>query len=414
MAVPPPDEYRTSYDLPLLEEPTLAIRPNPASLQFTEYSLALYYLSTSLNLDATTFQQSGYLAEIGNELPYGPREFLAIITRYYCIALQQHDMMQKRHAKRPTLRLQLDPTITWKDLDKKITEQLKAVLRIIRSLANELGKHYHEDIIPQFISDLSQLESAPPVANISVRECRMWCQVNTTEFRRRLQTANGSTELRAAMDEISGMITGDVVTVPSPCAFRIDGKGVESIVTPYVYFVCTGMDKDGNKVHNLVHVGCTRERHNMWKMLQGHRDQARDDLIGQEAINAWGNLYGQLVQLGVDRSEGTFQLREDLMQGNSQELPVWARGMVTNKLRACANHVGQSFRQVNWNQAATMGCCFICKTAISFEEVENKDFHKEARCISLQMRRDCPHSCAEVATSGPFQIRDTLSFRVFL
>lgn len=138
----------------------------------------------------------------------------------------------------------------------------------------------------------------------------------------------------------------------------------------------------------------------MWKPLQQHRNDARDDLLGREIINKWSKWRDQLVKLGVATTDATFRLRENLMQGNTEELPTWAHELVTTKLRACSNHVGQAFQQVDWNTIIEMGCCMLCKTTISFEEIKEKDFKKEARCANLPQKWHCPHSCAEVATSG--------------
>ncbi|CAH0050533.1 unnamed protein product [Clonostachys solani] len=380
MALPPPNEYRTLYDLPLLDEPKLSNNPSQASRQFTEY-----------------YED---LDDVGNELLYGPREFLAILTRYYSLCRHQQEVLNKTLEKRPALELHLHRSravIKFEGLKSKITAQLDRVMSKILSIAKELRNHYED--IPEGVPDLSQSESAPHVANISVRECRLWCQLNTTKFRQRLQNANDTAELRSAMDAISDMILGDVAKVPTPYVFNLTKKD-RGIVTPLVYFVCTGMDKEGNQLHDLVHVGCTKEQFRIWEPFQEHRNKARDDLIGQEAIEAWKNWHGQLLRLGADDSNDTRKLRENLMQGNIGELPDWAHWLSTTKLRACENHVGQSFTQVGWNHTALMGCCMICKTAISFQEVMGKDFQEEARLIHPMKRRHCPHSCAEVVTSG--------------
>jgi hypothetical protein len=46
----------------------------------------------------------------------------------------------------------------------------------------------------------------------------------------------------------------------------------------------------------------------VWQPLQKHRDEAGGDLFGQEAIDAWSNWRVQLVQLGTDRTDGTFRI----------------------------------------------------------------------------------------------------------
>lgn len=57
MAFPPPSEYKTLYDLPLLDEPKLSTKKQ-ASLEFTEYSVSLYHLAINLNVDAKIFRTS--------------------------------------------------------------------------------------------------------------------------------------------------------------------------------------------------------------------------------------------------------------------------------------------------------------------------------------------------------------------
>ncbi|KAK7227654.1 hypothetical protein V2G26_015657 [Clonostachys chloroleuca] len=340
MAVPPPSEYRTLYDLPLLDEPEIST--DRASVEFTEYSVSLYHLEN--------------LGDVQNDLPYGPQDFLAVLKQYYCIARQQHEALQEIRNIHPTAELELWPSetvVVFEDLRDQITVQLDRVASKIASIARHLG--LSEDI-----------ESVPRVANISVRECRLWCQLNTTDFRQRLQSARGTTELHPTMNEISNMILGDVARAPAQGVFKVHkDKEDTSVVSPLVYFVCTGMDREGNQLHNLVHVGCTRERFPMWKPLQQHRNDARDDLLGREIINKWSKWRDQLVKLGVATTDATFRLRENLMQGNTEELPTWAHELVTTKLRACSNHVGQAFQQVDWNTIIEMGCLalppFLCR-----------------------------------------------------
>ncbi|CAG9987948.1 unnamed protein product [Clonostachys byssicola] len=52
------------------------------------------------------------------------------------------------------------------------------------------------------------------------------------------------------------------------------------------------------------------------------------------------------------------------------------------------------------NTVAFMGCYLSCKTTVTFEEVQEKDFKREAKDIIIHQRMECPHSCAEVVTSG--------------
>ncbi|CAG9987949.1 unnamed protein product [Clonostachys byssicola] len=387
MVLTPPKRYRTLYPLPLPDKLELSPDPTQASLEYTEYCVSLYYLVMGLN---------ERLGDIENELPYGPRHFIALLTQYYSIARQQQEALEEELDTRPSLQLLLHPAgsvVTLPNLQAKIKARLNKVLMLIQSITRLLG-------LPK------EIESAPLVANISVRECRLWCELNTADFRQRLQSARGTAELLPIMNEVSNIILGDVAIVSDQVdqdegVFKVhNAKEDTSIVSPYVYFVCTGMDKEGNKLHNLVHVGCTRERFPMWKPLQQHRDDARNDLIGQEAIDEWGKWREQLVKLGMATTDATFRLRENLMQGNTEELPEWAHELVTKKLRACSNHVGQSFQQVDWNTIIHMGCCMLCKTTISFEEIKEKDYRKEAKCANLHRKKHCPHSCAEVATSG--------------
>ncbi|CAK7268965.1 hypothetical protein SEPCBS57363_003361 [Sporothrix epigloea] len=78
-----------------------------------------------------------------------------------------------------------------------------------------------------------------------------------------------------------------------------------------------------------------------------------------------------------------------------------AKDLLANPLRSCHSHFGQAYsnRDVETNAYGIVGCRYLCKMAIGYQEAEVDDLDK-AKTIDLYRRRKCPSSCAEVVTSG--------------
>ena len=78
-----------------------------------------------------------------------------------------------------------------------------------------------------------------------------------------------------------------------------------------------------------------------------------------------------------------------------------AKVLLDKPLRQCQGHCGQAYskRSLTVGTYGTVGCCYVCKMAIGFQEAAVDDLDK-AKKINLKNRGNCPESCAEVPASG--------------
>jgi hypothetical protein len=89
------------------------------------------------------------------------------------------------------------------------------------------------------------------------------------------------------------------------------------MATPYMLFICLGQNKDGEKLHNLVHIGCIRECMAQWDELYKLRDAARNHRLGDATINAWEDWYytGAGIRSDDERRTAIFNVGRALLQG---------------------------------------------------------------------------------------------------
>lgn len=86
--------------------------------------------------------------------------------------------------------------------------------------------------------------------------------------------------------------------------------------SPWVYLICTGIGKHGERIHKHVHIGATKERLDLWPELNVQREAARENLIGEAARRAWAAWFRMLVNLEENKTDDEArQVRKDLMLG---------------------------------------------------------------------------------------------------
>ena len=176
---------------------------------------------------------------------------------------------------------------------------------------------------------------------------------------------------------------------------------------PWIFFVCC------DPSHRVICVGASRERLLWWPEFGSLRDEARSDLVGLDAVEQWERRLVALIDLEQrdtnDRQAMTKGRREEIRKAvMSQDWHLLssrqgrkARSLLANPLRQCQGHLGQAYidRNSEANAYGIVGCCYLCKMAIGYQEAEVDDLDK-AKVISWKSRRKCPHSCAEVAASA--------------
>ncbi|CAH0055141.1 unnamed protein product [Clonostachys solani] len=382
--VPPPSIYSTHFPLP--PPPDLEC-PTDLNKNFKRAN----EIVTS-NLESLETQNHA-------DIPYGPLQFWELLHRYSTIVRSRFEsvceILQRRKNK-PFRLVNLDrksERVTVEDLVQRIERHLVAVSRLI------------ENIGKQVQPSLGDLASSVP--NISLRECRLWSMLNTKDFHQKLRQANGDkAKLTPIMGDVAAMICArDVMKETIPV---VKLRHSSNMVTPYTIFVCLGQQEDGTRVHDLVHIGCTREYMTQWEGLYKLREEARNDRLGHATIQAWGDWHRRLVAFdsdagagmeGDEREKATLEARRALLQGDANALPESGKSLLGEKLRACSTHLGQAFKQLEWFQVEPVACCYMCKTSMAWKQIGDPDISCSAE-IKLGKRQKCPHSCAEVAASG--------------
>lgn len=90
------------------------------------------------------------------------------------------------------------------------------------------------------------------------------------------------------MAEVAAVISARRIMGNPPLVVKLKRSKGGNMVTPYMLFIRLGQNKDGEKLHNLVHIDGTREWMLQWDSLYKLRDAARNDRIGHAPFNAWG------------------------------------------------------------------------------------------------------------------------------
>ncbi|VUC23843.1 unnamed protein product [Clonostachys rosea] len=371
--VPPPQDYPTRCQLPL-----------PA-----EFELSRAYLN-----------QAGGIISNNLVTLYNMSTKFWDLSHYYYTVTESRFKAVSLAAVETNVQLNLtndSEPMSLAQVQAEIDKSLDGVYDVLEQLS-EQGGPYHGKSLPDLGSVLP---------NISLRECRLWCILNTRAFHRKLIQADGEKKkLAPIMVEIADLIYAQHVVGITPHLLKT--KRATGMTTPYMIFVCIGQMESGRTAHPLVHVGTTREDMTQWKELYELRQKARDHRLGTPTIGAWKAWHRKLLALDHEagaRNEGDRQrtdinnARTALVLGDTRALSESGQQMLADKLRACSTHLGQSFRQREWGLVEGYPCCYVCKTSQAWNEIEDPNL-SEAYKIDLEQRHECPHSCAEVATSG--------------
>ncbi|KAH7166492.1 hypothetical protein EDB81DRAFT_878835 [Dactylonectria macrodidyma] len=351
----PPNPPHTSYPLVAPDLPEWDKDPWIAGLAISKMLVNLFYLSRHLDNIP--------------DLPYGPECFVLLARRY--IAIYEHALasIQSIIADNPLLKSALS-------FRKKEVVELQSIHDTIT-----LGIHKTRELLVEDFGeedDAFKFDFHSTVANVSLREVRLWCQLNTTTFHKSLNDRNGDLSVLRAFiaEQISERISAtqsrdDITAAYFEELYIDDKKSKPNISTPLVYFICTGLQENGHRIHDLLHKARLEE---LMELEKG--DAAK------ETKEKWRKSI-MLGDLGA--------LPPDLVQQ--------ANGLLANPLRACASHLGQAFCHKGWDEVKEINCCYICKISVRYTEMQ-KDTLDITKNTRLSRRVAVPHSCAEVPASA--------------
>ena len=142
------------------------------------------------------------------------------------------------------------------------------------------------------------------VANVSPREIRVWCQLNTVQVHQELFAVGQSSEDRKRFlsesspgpccdtkadviiaVQVPQVLACEAVPVSEDFFRKIklpDGSCAKmTSAAPWIFFVCC------DPSHRVICVGASRERLLWWPEFGSLRDEARSDLVGLDAVEQW-------------------------------------------------------------------------------------------------------------------------------
>ncbi|KAG5799018.1 hypothetical protein H9Q69_001959 [Fusarium xylarioides] len=279
---------------------------------------------------------------------------------------------------------------------------IRDIALLITSLEEKMGLNVCADLVPA----------------IALRTVRLWCILNTKEYRKEVQSLD-----RAAFGQFKEKIR-KMIKVNNPSSAinpeRTRGlskkKGVIHSVTPCVYFFCLGIGftEDGQpfSVHPCCYAGDTDERLDSWPEFNTIRTAARNIHIGAADIAAWQEFYQNLQKLDDEANEARLEIavvREAIskfaLEGTTvpdtiSKLPALKE--LLKPLRAVGNHVGCAFKDVK-DEIISVSYCYGCKISIGYDEAITseeleKDIGDERKPFDFSRRKN-PHSCSEVVAS---------------
>ena len=210
------------------------------------------------------------------------------------------------------------------------------------------------------------------VANVSPREIRIWCQLNTLQVHQELFAVGRSSEDRKRFHsesspgpccdtkadviiavQVPQVLDCEAVPVSEEFFRKIklpDGSCAKmTSAAPWIFFACCGPS------HRVICVGASRERLLWWPELGKLRDEARSNLVGLEAAEQWERRLEALIDLEQqdtnDRQAMTKgrrgEIRKAVMSRAQQMLSLRhdrnARSLLANPLRQCQGHLGQAY-----------------------------------------------------------------------
>ncbi|KAH6889449.1 hypothetical protein B0T10DRAFT_548819 [Thelonectria olida] len=383
-----------------LSFPTLTGQNDLDQQCITEVLLTIHGLAQTILHDNVYFYNSTCWEQLVHEedLPYSPLDFAQLSRRYAEVICRPHlNWIVSIIDARPDLQASLrgdEARPSLRSLSDGAQNKLELGLAKLDQIESKLSLRYGTEIT-----------GSATVANVSLREVRLWCQLNTQEFHTQVAEAN--------MDGLRSIMENDVPPLISALGndrvrgFRVAHKPKScakvNLPPPWIYFICTGRNSEGQRLHKHTHVGCTKERFDWLPDLHDTRQDARNLLIGDDAIRAWEKRLDDvnLFESPLD-VEGVRELQGLMMTRRWSSIPLnmrnEAKRLVDHQLRPCGKHVGQAFSLKDQGSCAPVGCCFLCKLTVAYREtlLDNID---EAKKVILRNRR-VAHSCAEVPASA--------------
>ncbi|KAH6962251.1 hypothetical protein BKA56DRAFT_623555 [Ilyonectria sp. MPI-CAGE-AT-0026] len=354
-------------------------------------------LLETLHDDIISFNKSKCWTDMASEtLPYGPAQFI-ILTESYLWVICDKAHKQMREA---TLQLGSDDSLKpcTRDLDKDIDlhdlgatagKSLERAKKEFRTLKTEFDTFNHK-------SSHTKVLDSDQVVNISPREARIWCQLNTRGMHNKIKSSHGNPET------LLSLLRGVIQLPLSHNPFQ--GEPKIWLPTPYMFFTCLGIDKTGKMLHPWVHVGATQERLDHWPEFRIQRKNARDAKIGEPLIKACHdrNESRKRLECGMSSIEKEV-LRFKVMTGDMSSLAPEQSAIAESwrKNRFCKSHLGQAFKQdaKDRNIYSPVDCCYQCKELFGYDEIQESDPKKVLKFRAGQKEEKIsPHSCCEVPT----------------
>lgn len=304
-----------------------------------------------------------------------------------------------------------------------------------------------------------RVEPSGRVPSISLRETRLWVQLNTQPERAAFQAKD------LTFEQVRVIITGlqlkikpdfDIIDkeygeVPKPQdeqgpkkkkkgpkkgptdyevalgkrkvsqqSQRLLSKGTIHVyiddIFPMVIFVCSGAGLR-HDVFYIIHpsyaFGGTQERLAGWASMHGIRLSARNAHVGATDQGRWAEAYEKLDQYdkdtasqGIDQEAARRHLAELTLSFNGgpteNEMTPMAFNASPAALRDVEEHIGLPFNMYA-NRHKWSGCCYGCKATVRY--IEAKTTEELSKDIDLTIKstrfnhRSEPWSCAEVLCS---------------
>lgn len=357
-------------------------------------------LLETLHDDIISFNKSKCWTDMASEtLPYGPAQFIILAESYlWVICDEAHKKMEEATFKlksddflKPCIR-DLAKNIDLDDLCATAGKSLEKAKKEFRMLKIEFDTYRHE-------SGLIEKLDSDQVADISPREARIWCQLNTRDMHNKIKRSHNNPET------LISLLRGVIQLPLSHNPFQ--GEPKIWLPIPYMFFTCLGIDKTGKMLHPWVHVGATQERLNHWPEFCIQRKNARDAKIGESLIKACHdrNESRKRLECGMSNTEKEV-LRFKVMTGDMSSLApeqsAIAESWTKNSIRSCKSHLGQAFKQdaQDRNSYGPVDSCYQCKQLFGYDEIQERNPKRVLKFRAGQKEEKIsPHSCCEVPAS---------------
>lgn len=384
----------------LLNEANLGKNDREIRDSLAKRLITMTLLLETVHDDIVSFNESKCWTDMVSEtLPYGPAKFI-ILAKYYLWAIcdKAHKKMKEavynaKFYNRAKLCMKgLDKTTTLLDFCNTAESSLEKAKKEFRTLKTEFDAFRHKSGHTEKL-DLDQ------DVNISPREARIWCQLNTKGMHNKIKSSHGNPETLLSL--LRGVIQLPVSHNP------FQGEPKIWLPTPYMFFTCLGIDKTGKMLHPWVHVGATQERLDHWPEFRIQRKNARDAKIGELLIKECHdrNESRQRLEYGMSSTEKEV-LRFKVMTGDMSSLAPGQSAIVEswreNSSQSCKSHLGQAFKQdaKDRNSYGPVDSCYQCKQLFGYDEIQESDPKKVLKFRAGQKEEEIsPHSCCEVPTS---------------